>query len=74
MFRYVVRQLFAGMPHEFIEAVDGVEGLEAARHRHPELIFLDLVMPHMSGFEMLEQVRSDPETRESPSSSPVPRL
>jgi len=65
-YRYLTKRLFAGVPHEFIEAVDGVEGLEAAHNRHPELIFLDLLMPRMSGFEMLEELRSDPETRDIP--------
>ena len=58
--------MFAGERHEFIEAGDGVTGLEAARARHPELIFLDIMMPRMDGFEMLEELRSDPETRAIP--------
>ncbi|HXB73681.1 MAG TPA: ATP-binding protein [Candidatus Acidoferrales bacterium] len=65
-FRYLVKQLFAGLPHEFVEAGDGVEGLAAVRSRHPELIFLDLMMPRIDGFEMLEQLRSDPATRDIP--------
>jgi signal transduction histidine kinase/CheY-like chemotaxis protein len=65
-FRYLVKQLFAGAPHEFVEAGDGIAGLAAARSRHPDLIFLDLMMPRMDGFEMLEQLRSDPVRREIP--------
>ena len=65
-FRYLVKQLFAGVPHEFVEAGNGVAGLAAARSQRPELIFLDLIMPGMSGFEMLEQLRADPETRDIP--------
>jgi signal transduction histidine kinase/CheY-like chemotaxis protein len=65
-FRYLVKQLFAGAPHEFVEAENGVTGLIAAHSRHPELIFLDLLMPQMNGFQMLEQLRSGPETRDIP--------
>jgi CheY-like chemotaxis protein len=65
-YRYLFRQLFDGMPHEFAEAGNGVAGLAAVRSRHPELIFLDLMMPQMDGFEMLEQLRSGPETRDIP--------
>jgi CheY-like chemotaxis protein len=65
-FRYLVKQLFTGMHHEFIEAENGVTGLEAARTERPTLIFLDLVMPRMNGFEMLEQLRADPATRDVP--------
>jgi signal transduction histidine kinase/DNA-binding response OmpR family regulator len=65
-FRYLVKQLFAGAPHEFVEAADGIAGLAAARNRHPDLIFLDLMMPRLDGFEMLEQLRSDPVRQEIP--------
>ncbi|HXA09440.1 MAG TPA: response regulator, partial [Chthoniobacterales bacterium] len=65
-FRYVVKQLFSGMPHEFIEADTGVAGLEAAISRDPELIFLDLMMPQMTGYEVLDRLRADPKTRETP--------
>jgi signal transduction histidine kinase/CheY-like chemotaxis protein len=65
-FRYLVKQLFAGAPHEFVEAENGIAGLAAARGGHPVLIFLDLMMPQMDGFEMLEQLRAGPETRDIP--------
>ncbi len=65
-FRYLVKQLFTGMAHEFTEAENGVAGLEAAHEQHPDLIFLDLMMPQMTGYEMLETLRSDPEMREVP--------
>jgi signal transduction histidine kinase/DNA-binding response OmpR family regulator len=65
-FRYLARQLFTGAPLEFVEAENGLEGLEAAHRCHPDLLFLDLMMPRMNGFEMLEQLRSSPETRDIP--------
>ena len=65
-FRYLIKQIFAGVPHEFVEAGNGIAGLAAARGRHPELIFLDLMMPQLNGFEMLEQLRSARETQDIP--------
>ena len=38
---------------------DGREALEAVRRQHPALIFLDVQMPEMDGFEVLEALESD---------------
>ncbi len=39
------------------EASDGQQGVELATHLHPDLILLDLVMPHMAGLEALPRLR-----------------
>jgi CheY-like chemotaxis protein len=44
-----------------IVAPNGAEALEMLEHRRPCLIILDLLMPVMTGAEMLERMRSDPE-------------
>jgi CheY-like chemotaxis protein len=46
------------------EASGGVEGLALARQQQPQVIFLDLLMPDRSGFEVLEQLRADPATKD----------
>lgn len=45
---------------KFLEARDGVEGLVMAIKEHPDLILLDIVLPQMGGFVMLEKLRQDP--------------
>lgn len=45
--------------YEVRVAGDGPAGLEAARSRRPDLIVLDVMLPEMDGFEVLESVRSD---------------
>jgi CheY-like chemotaxis protein len=48
----------------FIEAGDGVEGLIRAREDAPVLIFLDLRMPGLDGFDVLRELVADPTTRD----------
>jgi two-component system LytT family response regulator len=38
------------------EAADGAEGLQLIRARKPDIVFLDIEMPRMDGFEMLRQL------------------
>jgi CheY-like chemotaxis protein len=43
-------------------AYGGREGIEAARREHPDLIVLDLMMPEVNGFDVVEALRTNPET------------
>jgi class 3 adenylate cyclase/DNA-binding response OmpR family regulator len=45
--------------YRFIEARDGVEGMAAARRDQPDLILLDLQMPHLDGMGVLEALRRE---------------
>jgi len=47
-------------------ASSGEEGLELARTRAPDLITLDLLMPGMTGWEVLKRIKADPELRSIP--------
>jgi two-component system LytT family response regulator len=42
------------------ECSDGFEGIKAIQQHHPDLIFLDIQMPKINGFEMLELVEDSP--------------
>ena len=64
--RYVFRRFLAKTSFTIIEATSGSEGLRRAREDRPQVIFLDLMMPEMSGFEALERLESDPVTRDIP--------
>ena len=41
-------------------ASNGEEGLQRIRAVHPPLVFLDIMMPRMNGYEVCEQIRQDP--------------
>jgi two-component system chemotaxis response regulator CheY len=51
---------------EVSTAADGLEGLEAIRDRRPDAVLLDINMPRMDGFTVLERLKSDPETSDLP--------
>jgi DNA-binding response OmpR family regulator len=54
----------AGM--EVREAEDGVVGLAAARDEHPDAILLDVMMPGMDGWQVLEGLLEDERTQKIP--------
>lgn len=64
--RYAFKKLLTRTPYTVIEAADGPEGIRKAREEEPQVIFLDLIMPDISGFEVLDQLKSDPGTRDIP--------
>ncbi|MBT5021066.1 MAG: response regulator [Planctomicrobium sp.] len=52
--------------HEIIMSVDGQQTVEVAQKEQPDLILLDIMMPKMSGYEVCQKLRSDPETENIP--------
>jgi signal transduction histidine kinase/CheY-like chemotaxis protein len=58
--RLLARMLMASDPAlRVLEASGALEGLELARSQRPDLILLDLLMPEVSGFDFLEELRRD---------------
>ncbi len=51
--------------YNVVAAVNGEEGLQKIREEKPDLVLLDIVMPKMDGFEMLEKLRKDEEIKET---------
>jgi CheY-like chemotaxis protein len=52
--------------HELLEAADGSTALEIARELHPDVIVLDLMLPGISGYDVLEALQRDAETTHIP--------
>ena len=52
--------------YEMVSALDGEIGLKFAKTQKPDLILLDLILPRMNGFELLEKLKDDPETKDIP--------
>lgn len=47
-------------------AGDGAEGVRLARQMHPDLIFMDIVMPGINGFQATRTLANDPDTSAIP--------
>ncbi|WP_233262075.1 ATP-binding protein [Vitiosangium sp. GDMCC 1.1324] len=52
--------------YRLLEATNGEEGLKTAQKERPDLIVSDVMMPVMSGIQMLAALRSSPETVDTP--------
>jgi signal transduction histidine kinase/CheY-like chemotaxis protein len=61
-------RILAGAPEQYrvISASDGIEALMLLRESHPDVLILDLLMPHMSGFDLLKDKQADPSIRDIP--------
>jgi CheY-like chemotaxis protein len=62
----VMMETLSDNKYEVITATDGYEGLIKARDVKPGLIFLDVMMPKMDGYEMCKRLKADPELRKIP--------
>jgi signal transduction histidine kinase/ActR/RegA family two-component response regulator len=64
--RYTIKNWLLQLSCTAIEASNGYVGLELARTEKPQAILLDIVMPDLTGFEVLEQLKLDANTRDIP--------
>ena len=52
--------------HRLIRAGSGMEGIAAARQHRPRAILLDILLPDVDGWEVLRQLKADPDLRQIP--------
>lgn len=57
---------FATTDYKLVVAGDGEEGLRKVKEEKPDFILLDLMMPKLSGVEVLRELKTDVETRHIP--------
>ncbi len=58
----IVETNLLGDGFEVVSAKDGREGLAKVQSEKPELVILDVMMPHMDGWEVLRHMEADPNT------------
>lgn len=57
----VLEGLMGPFDFEFLRAVCGKEALQLLKVKKPDIIFMDLIMPEMSGYDTLKKIRENPE-------------
>jgi len=62
----VLRSVLAPAGFRLISSPLGREGIELARREQPALVIVDLLLPDISGFEVVESLRTDPRTQALP--------
>lgn len=60
--RELLEELLTTQGFKVISAPDGAAALDQVGTVHPDLILLDVMMPHLSGFEVCAKIKSNPET------------
>lgn len=64
--RFILRDIITEMGYQPILTENGEQALRMVRHANPQLVILDIAMPGMSGYEVCERIKADPETRTIP--------
>jgi twitching motility two-component system response regulator PilH len=59
---HVMQRALQGYGFETLAAADGEQGIELAREHRPDVIFMDVVMPGMNGFQATRRLARDPAT------------
>ncbi len=63
----LIRRILEAQPrYRVIEAHDGQTGIDLVHRRRPDLMILDLMMPGVDGFAVLEALKQEPDTRNIP--------
>ncbi|MCX6069011.1 MAG: response regulator, partial [Chloroflexi bacterium] len=62
----MLRQFLPESEYKLASALDGVAGLAAIAASRPDVLLLDIIMPRLDGFAVIEALRADPQTRDLP--------
>src|ERR1044071_4334653 len=65
-FRDYLGTLLRTQGFRVVAAADGVDALDVFAHHQPDLVLLDIEMPHVDGLEVCRRLKQNPETRLTP--------
>ncbi len=66
LFRGLMKAAFLKIGHDVVVAEDGESGVAAAKENMPDIIITDMSMPRMTGWELLDALKEDPNTENIP--------
>lgn len=58
--RELIREVLSATEHRVVEACDGEEALQKVETESPDLVLLDIQMPKLDGYGVLERLRNNP--------------
>jgi two-component system cell cycle response regulator DivK len=64
--RRIIHDLLTSKGYEVIEAVNGLEGVDAAETHRPDLILLDIQLPGIDGYEATRRIKANPDLQKIP--------
>ena len=64
--RKAITKVLSSLNMEIVEACNGVEAIQMLDRERVDIVFTDLVMPEMDGFELCEEIRRRPDIRHLP--------
>ena len=62
----LIRLILGRRGFDVLGAAGGIQGIKMVREIHPDLVLLDLMMPDMDGWEVYQQMKADPASRDIP--------
>ena len=62
----IVKKFLSRDDYQFIEAFDGQEAVLKAKAERPSLIVLDMMLPELDGYEVIERLKEDKHTQDIP--------
>jgi CheY-like chemotaxis protein len=63
---FMVTTILKKTPYDIVTAHDGQQAVQVAEAERPDLILMDVVMPHMTGFEACRELKQREQTRSIP--------
>ena len=62
----VISYVFESLGNRVLVARNGMEGIEMTKRHHPAMLTVDLMMPRVDGYQVLTELRQNPETKDIP--------